>query len=80
MRGRRMNKKELIIKTWNVSQKTTLDKQTKTPEFIVDEIIKCKDDRADIIVLTEFFKLGNWKKIVEKFEAEKLDRKLLFYI
>lgn len=57
-----MEKKLIKIVEWNINQRTNKYDKNKIPNWIKDELVKYQ--KADIIVLTEFFKTENWEEIV----------------
>ncbi len=58
---------ELIIMEWNINQRSNYGGSTSIPNVIVKKI---KDIKADIIVLTEFFKVEKYKEFISNLEEE----------
>lgn len=53
--------KELKIMEWNINQRSNHADNTNIPNVVFKKI---KDIKADIIILTEFFKVKNYKVFV----------------
>jgi exonuclease III len=58
---------ELIIMEWNINQRANYAENKNIPSVVINKI---KDINADIIVLTEFFKVENYKDFISDLEEE----------
>lgn len=55
----------LTIMGWNINQRSNHSGKDKIPDFILKAI---EEQKADIIVLTEFFKAKGYEEFISKLE------------